>query len=219
MRVRVPSLLGLAMLWILPGCTSVESTYVGEPRVGSCYKGMPIVAEKPKWRIVRTRQITYGLLSKSEPTDTSTVLTIEKVWDETKTDSEVVNKAYMFSVDVKRPFAGTAKWDFDFPEPHASGKQYYFPKKVHGDVDDKTLSQVGETFKTVIGALSDAKLIGKPGEPTAGAIPSDAGVHLLREQLVRIDVYDLEACSALAPEGLHVFSREYPRLPAITPGR
>lgn len=204
------SLAAVLALFAATGCTSIESTYVAEPRDGSCYKGLPIVAEKPKWRIVRTKQVTYGLISKNEA-DSKTVLSIDRTWDERRTEAEVVNKSYMFAVDVKRPFAGTAKWDFDFPEPHASsGRPYYYPTKVHGDVDDKTLSQVGETFKTVIGALKDAQLLGKPGTPTAGAIAADAGVYALREHLVRVDVYDMEACSPSAPEGMLVFSRDYP---------
>ncbi len=174
MRSMIWARLGVVATMTLAGCESFESTYVGSPSSGTSFTGVPVVVDRPRFIKVVDKTTSYALVKtdttvsvktipatatpaasgrpiaptddKTETTTDSTVADTGKRETLTEVSFELVSVPELFTVDIKRPAAGTAKNSIEFDD----GKQ--FPKKYSSDVDDKTIDAVGD----LVGKLADA---------------------------------------------------------------
>lgn len=208
-------LIAACFLLCSTGCSSLESTFVENPTHDQTFKGMPMVIERPRYMKVTVFEVASQLLiekSTSSPktqqpaedaaaeeggvggalgnnnttiTNTSQFIPYGDVINSYEVKIEPITVGEVYTVDLKRPAAGTAKYEMEFAE----GK--YYPTKLKGEVDDKTLAQVSDFVSSIID-----KALGLT--PTSGAngktrqLPTGVEVVELRRSVNRIIIYDLD---------------------------
>ncbi len=207
MRMNAWAVAGLVAGAGLAGCQGFESTYVGNAASGTEFNGVPIVVQRAKLVKVVNKKTTYALVktdtqetTRTTPTapapstngrpvapadeaseNTSRTTVAESGARETleEVSIELVTVPEVFTVDIKRPAAGTATNYIEF-EP---GQQ--FPKKYSMDVEDKTIDAVGD----LVGKLADAaKKFVTASARGAGQVQSvKVGETVTRIRLYRIE--------------------------------
>ena len=166
----------------LVGCSSLNSTYVGEAPSGAKFEGMPIVVQRPKYLKLTYKRVTYQLLKKVVTSGTAATTTdVVALGQPTAVDeilTEVVNVGEVFTLDLKRPAAGTTEYAVEFE----ANSQY--PKKVGAKIEDKTIEAVNDLLQK--GVAQVFKPAAAPGE----AFPAE--VRKIAEQTLRIELRSLD---------------------------
>ena len=220
------SLYILIALSIAPagGCSSMRSTYIGNPTNGETTDGIPIVVERPRYLRVTEREVVYTLVGNTrdpkkqnssdsqEPannpnsnnsTSKSNTLSILKSINGVVVDYEVITVGEVYTVDFRRPGAGKGEFTLEFPD----GGQY--PTKVVGKSEDETIKQVGES----IAQLVEKGIKGLT--PTSGELAAamqEAGIQVSvvesTKQILRVRLYDLDRLAEDNYEPIELFSSE-----------
>ena len=166
----------------LVGCSSLNSTYVGEAPSGAKFEGMPIVVQRPKYLKLTYKRVTYQLLKKVVTSGTAATTTdVVALGQPTAVDeilTEVVNVGEVFTLDLKRPAAGATEYAVEFE----ANSQY--PKKVGAKIEDKTIEAVNDLLQK--GVAQVFKPAAAPGE----AFPAE--VRKIAEQTLRIELRSLD---------------------------
>ena len=165
----------------LIGCSSLNSTFVGEAASGAKFEGMPIVLQRPKYLKVTYKKVTYQLLAKKTSAGTGgTTVEVIPLGKETTVDeitTEVVSVGEVFTLDLKRPAAGNTEYAVEFE----SNSQY--PKKVGAKIEDKTAEVFGDL-------IQKGAQIFKPAAAPATDFPAE--VRKVTEQTVKIELRSLD---------------------------
>jgi hypothetical protein len=144
------------------------------------FSGMPISFDRPKWLKATYKTSRMAVLAPDVAKQNETPG--YKVMNETSTQKvefEVVSVPEVYALDVKRPMAGTAEWDIQFPD----GKQY--PKEIKNKVEDKTISDTAAAVEKLAAAAGKAaKAQDSGGSSTVQSVS-------LGESIDRIEFYDV----------------------------
>ena len=175
----------------LASCRSVRARYVEQPGAREDVGGMPIVVERPRWIKVTTKTVLYAIAKRTVTTDGKNPAPLTETWSydllppQSEVSTEVVSVGEMYALDVDRPFAGKANYEFVFPD----GKQY--PNKVKGEIEDKTVDSVVAGLDKLLPYVTKKK---DAAEPQAGNLTfPEPGFTTVKvsDRVDRIDFYDL----------------------------
>jgi hypothetical protein len=146
--------------------------------------GMPIMVDRPKWlkATYKTTRVALMAPGKAEENQAATFTVLRETGIQ-KVDFDVVSVAEAYALDLKRPMAGTADWDIQFPE----GKQY--PKEVKNKVEDKSVAEVAAALEKV--AASAAK-IAMPAKPQSSDDENAIRTVTLGETVDRVEFFDID---------------------------
>ncbi len=176
---------GVIAVGAMTGCSSLKSTYVGGADKGDDFDGMPIVVQRPKYLKVTHKEVTYAVYgmrtseAEGAPSVAEWVMlgperTVEEV------EIETVSVGEVYAVDFKRPAAGTADYTIEF-DP---GTQY--PKKLGAKIDDKTITEIGNTVGNLLQKTVEAFKLASSGQ--AG----QTEVRRVAERITRIELRSLD---------------------------
>jgi hypothetical protein len=172
-RILLPLVVGALLL---PGCSSVKSQFLSRDPSNTCWevrklKGIPITLRVPTH--LRVSVIETAFLK----ADGTVVHTSRDV------KHDVVETAKIFTVDPKRPAAGTEKYTADLTD------QQYFDS-LSSDIQDTTISEVSLALQNVI------PLLRRPA-PAAGSTKDDTtrAPETLKEikSVVAVGLFDIES--------------------------
>lgn len=170
------------------GCSSLSSTYVGSARPGDRFEGMPVVINRPKYLKVTFKTVTVApfatrtVESGANNTEKLTVRVGEPL-KVSEVQTEVLAVGEVYTLDLKRPAAGTTDYSVEF-EPNAQ-----FPKKIGAKIDDQTVEKLGSTFGEVLKKVGETFKLASSGDE--GAQPKVMMVRL-SEQIDRIELRSLD---------------------------
>lgn len=167
----------------LVGCSSLNSTYVGEAPSGAKFEGMPIVVQRPKYLKLTYKRVTYQLLKRVVTTSSTAATTtdVDVLGQPTVVDeilTEVVTVGEVFTLDLKRPAAGATEYAVEFE----ANSQY--PKKVGAKIEDKTIEAVNDLLQKSVAQVF------KPAAAPGEAFPAE--VRKIAEQTLRIELRSLD---------------------------
>lgn len=200
--------IGLAAAAAVAGCSSMSSTFTKNPKDGGTYDGFPIVVNRPRFMRVTVREITSKLVENSgqaaapaagvkpaegmgelaggvaKPSAASTGKLLEGTFKSIKVDYELVSVGEVYTVDFRRPAAGTAEFGMDFKD----GAQ--FPTKITYKADDKTIKELSDA----VGNLAEKVMKGL--SPTSGSttinFPDGVTSVEIASTVLSVEMYDLD---------------------------
>jgi len=170
------------------GCSSMSSTYVGSAKPGDRFEGMPIVINRPKFLKVTFKTVTVAPFATRtiESGANSTEKRMEQLgepMDVSEVQTEVLAVGEVYTLDLKRPAAGTTDYSIEF-EPNAQ-----YPKKIGAKIDDQTIEKVGSTIGEVLKKVGETFKLASSGDE--GAQPKVTLVRL-KERIDRIELRSLD---------------------------
>jgi len=195
MPLRAATILVGAALFV--GCTSISSTMLNrletDDFVGNSngklkangaarpFKGVPITLRVPTHVDISIQEKVRFCLNGNTLTPLRS--TRRHLWVET----DLVYTDKVFTVDVKRPAAGTANYTLEFGEKTADldNRQYF--KNIKSRIVDETIKDVTAAINTVFSALPS----GRNGEP-AGVAGSEGLVFFEQTRTVAWKRFDVD---------------------------
>ena len=154
------------------GCTGIGSRFIYRDEMNSRWKqerlrGVPVTMKVPthvKISIVEQRYF-YTSEAGKQPTEISNCSRV--------IDYEFIHTSKLFTVDPKRPAAGTSSWEFDL--------EGQYPKSAKNDVNDLTIQQVSMAIETVAKSGGIGKLFKAPKGKSASE-SATRGIDKTEEQ-------------------------------------
>jgi len=167
------------------GCSSLSTTYVGEAQPGAKFDGMPVVVQRPKYLKVTHKKVTYLPVAKKTAaaagSATADVTTLGPERTEIQIETEIVSVGEVYTLDLKRPVAGTTEYAVEFE----ANSQY--PKKVGAKIEDKTVEAAADALGSL---LEKGVQVFKPAAAPAPDVPVEA--LKISETVVRIELRSLD---------------------------
>lgn len=139
---------------IVGACQSIEAHKIVETSTGQVkaipVKGMPILVKRPTKAVfvatIRTFEVA-GTATRDEATGRVIRQPGRTVTEVTITDKPILlGPVELFTLDLKRPAAGKIEYDLEF--------QDYYPTKISGKVEDKTISEIRQFAKDLLEKLA-----------------------------------------------------------------
>ena len=146
----IQTVLMVAVVVALAGCNSIRSTLLtrNEPNTGWCkvshLKGVPITLKVPSHlKVVITEK---HFISGSAVNNVTNFEYVKLPTPIRNVSTEIIKTEKVFTVDFKRPAAGTMKMELDM-----DAERQYFEKISH-EVEDETLAEIGNLIDSLAGA-------------------------------------------------------------------
>jgi hypothetical protein len=177
----------LSGIFAVSACASIESRSVGAPQFGKEVGGIPIVVERPRFLKRSVVAVTFITFVKTVAIGPS-----EKVQTEWKTVAtntvtelrdEIITVGELYTLDLKRPMAGTMDYQIDFRDTG------HYPKTIKGKVEDKTI----EAASKAVGEILE-----KVAKPTAAKVEEGLPERVrISEDMTSVTYYDLASGAQL----------------------
>lgn len=226
MRFRVHPIMFMVLMSIATacGCSSMRSTYIGNPSNGDTADGIPIVVERPRYLRVTEREVQYTLVgnalapqeqppshvpepagnpNRTAPGSVKGHSTVLQNHSGLVIDYEVITVGEVYTVDFRRPGAGKGEFTMEFPD----GGQY--PKKIVGKSEDETIKQVGESLAQLV-EKGVKGLLPTSGELAAAMREAGFQVSVVEttKRVVRVRLYDLDQLTRPGYQPMVLYSAE-----------
>lgn len=165
----------------ISACASIESRSVGMPKTGESVGGIPIVVERPRFLKRSVVQVTFVTFVKSVSADgsgnTKTDWKAAATNTVTELRDEIITVGELYTLDFKRPMAGTNDYEIEFRDTG------HYPKKLKGKVEDKTI----EALSKAAGDILD-----KVAKPTAAKVEEGLPQTVrVKESVISVTYHDL----------------------------
>ena len=181
------------------GCTSVKSTLInrtetdvfignsnGEPKAKCAarpFNGVPITLRVPTHVDIAIKE---KILMKSDGQNKLSRLKMDK--RHLFVDTEIIETEKVFTVDVKRPAAGTLNYDMTFGENE--NDQYF--SEINSKIVDKTIQDITSALGEVTKAITTSSETSNTDDAISGR---DATTKIIPEvRTVAWRRFDLDAC-------------------------
>lgn len=221
MKCLGPSCIVMIAAFGAVGCSSMSSTYLGNPSEGQQVTGMPVVLERPRYLRVTVKEIDRQLvtvrvgqrrpnsdtgvsnpgpppLPGTQPaggTPTSGAITSAEVHQvvvgEITTGTVIEYENISVGEVYALDFKRPAAGTAEFEVDFADSKQY--PSKIKAKSEDKTIEEIRETLGTVLEAIADGAT---PTSGTLGDDVFDSGMVAqsveVATRVLKVYIYDLD---------------------------